>query len=436
MDIRCVDMESGRKTTTHIIDIWESGVKLVYEVKSGGDSIKASADHLFLTQRGWVKLKDIDVSSDFVIKANHTGNGETPKNYLCFNRAQRPILLKEQENLCADCGCEIDSTCDVHHIEPVSVRPDLAFEKSNIVALCQRCHTDRHIEIRKSTVSPKLYKIDSIAQVGEEMTYDLQVEHVDSNFVANGFVLHNCEKHRMLSSNSSSSRAIPLSKVAQQVREDPYVPFDVRKAQRGMQGDERLTNEALQRFQTAWRGRAMHTAMYAQNMLDAYGVHKQHLNRLLEPFAWQHKVITATEWDNFFALRLADNAQPDIRIAAECMRDAIDNAKCIECGEDDWHIPFERDEDRELSLYERLSISAARCARISYVNHGRTDISYEKDMELAELLMNEWHASAFEHQAKPLTRYEERSHTDTHGALWSGNFRGWVQYRKLLENNA
>jgi hypothetical protein len=241
------------------------------------------------------------------------------------------------------------------------------------------------------------------------------------------------EKHRMLSSNSSSSRAIPLSKLTKQVREDPYTPFDVRKSQKGMQGDERLAGLDLAGFQQSWRNRAVRMADHAEHLFDTYGVHKQHINRLLEPFAWQYKVITATEWDNFFALRLAPDAQPDIRIAAECMREAIDNATCIERGAGDWHIPFERDADRELSLYERLAISAARCARISYVNHGRTDISYEKDMELADMLIKQKHLTPLEHQAVPLTRYEDRSHVDRRGEMWSGNFRGWVQFRKMLE---
>ena len=39
------------------------------------------------------------------------------------------------------------------------------------------------------------------------------------------------EKHRMLSSNSSSSRAIPFKNL-----DEVYFPFDVRENQKGMQG--------------------------------------------------------------------------------------------------------------------------------------------------------------------------------------------------------
>jgi hypothetical protein len=63
------------------------------------------------------------------------------------------------------------------------------------------------------------------------------------------------------------------------------------------------------------------------------------------------------------------------------------------------------------------------------------------------------HASAFEHAATPMqgeilsngvvtqvnhpflsSSWEQGvSHVDRHGQLWSGNLRGWVQYRKLIE---
>ena len=241
------------------------------------------------------------------------------------------------------------------------------------------------------------------------------------------------EKHRMLSSNSSSSRAIPLSRTIDRVLGDPFVPFDVRRNQRGMQGDERLEGSELAGFQQAWRDRAAATAVYANCLHDEFNVHKQTLNRLLEPFVWQQKVVTATEWDNFFALRLHPAAQPEMRILAECMREAIDRADVIELDDDDWHIPFERPGEEAMSLYERLMISAARCARISYSNHGRTDISYDADISLAERLLDDGHCTPFEHQATPLHRWEERSHTDRAGRLWSGNFRNWVQFRKLIE---
>ena len=55
--------------------------------------------------------------------------------------------------------------------------------------------------------------------------------------------------------------------------------------------------------------------MAAQSLAEL-GIHKQHVNRLLEPFAWVEEVVTATEWQNFFSLRTDGNADPAIQAIA------------------------------------------------------------------------------------------------------------------------
>ena len=37
--------------------------------------------------------------------------------------------------------------------------------------------------------------------------------------------------------------------------------------------------------------------------LNDLGLHKQLVNRLIEPFLWHTVVVTSTEWDNFFEQR-------------------------------------------------------------------------------------------------------------------------------------
>ena len=50
------------------------------------------------------------------------------------------------------------------------------------------------------------------------------------------------EKHRMISSNSSSNRAIPITKTT---TADYFIPEDVRFNQKGMQGELRVEGELL-----------------------------------------------------------------------------------------------------------------------------------------------------------------------------------------------
>jgi thymidylate synthase ThyX len=50
---------------TNIKDIWESGVKHIFEVTiSTGKTIRTSKDHLFFTENGWKKLEDIAVGDN------------------------------------------------------------------------------------------------------------------------------------------------------------------------------------------------------------------------------------------------------------------------------------------------------------------------------------------------------------------------------------
>lgn len=440
MRLRCFDFESGLYTTTSIKDIWESGKKAIYCITCDNVDIKASGNHYFLTQKGWVQAKDLIVSADSLLRISHKGRSPTPKNYLSFNRAIKEEVLERQDYTCYDCNRTINKACDIHHVIPVTRAPELAFDKANVVALCTECHYKRHIELGSTSLYPTLYAIDSIKYIGEEITYDLQVEHQDSNFVANGFVVHNCEKHRMLSSNSSSSRAIPFSRL---VEEATFLPFDIRANGKGMQNVQSISEEERNSF----------SCDIIQLRDDAIGlmelhepfVHKQHINRYMEPWSWQKKIVTGTEWSNFFHLRLAEGAQPEIQELARCMKAAMEQITPKELNPGDWHLPYVTE---KLDEDTALKCSVARCARVSYMTHDNVAPSAEKDIDLYNMLLESEHMSPFEHQAVPMDVQQLNSaswnytrafwepgitHMDFSGRFWSGNFRGFIQYRQLVD---
>ena len=107
-------------------------------------------------------------------------------------------------------------------------------------------------------------------------------------------------RHRILSRNSASSRAIPFKKMLKMVQEDPFIPIAWQKDHKGMQGTEYLTNEELK-----WNWlEARDNAVKIARTLSDKDCTKQLCNRLLEPFLWHTEIITGTEWDNFFELRM------------------------------------------------------------------------------------------------------------------------------------
>lgn len=233
--------------------------------------------------------------------------------------------------------------------------------------------------------------------------------------------------HRVFSRNSSSSRAIPIAKMIQRVIDDPVMPVSWGRNQRGMQAGAELSGDELAAAQAAWlRGRD--AAVEVARTLAAAGLHKQVVNRVLEPWMWITVLITATEWDNFFAQRCHPDAQPEIRVAAELIRDAMAaSTPTLRLGtiaSDDaswWHLPYVTDEEKdafELIVLRRLSV--ARCARVSYLTHdGLRDIAADLDLYQRLRTAKPPHWSPFEHVAEVLS-------TPAH----IGNFRGWRQYRK------
>ena len=233
--------------------------------------------------------------------------------------------------------------------------------------------------------------------------------------------------HRAFSRNASSSRAIPVAKMIEQVRTNPAMPIHWGANQPGMQARTELSDtvEAIQ----SWKRAARQAADIAEHMA-AIGLHKQVANRVLEPFQLMNVVVSATEWSNFFELRDHEDAQPEIRALAVVMKEAMGSSSPVlrsessSAGFHAWHLPYVTFEERELYRLDiLLKASTARCARVSYKNHDQTEPSIKKDIELHDALVDAapLHASPTEHAACG------------RGNTFQKNFKGWKQYRAYVE---
>lgn len=249
--------------------------------------------------------------------------------------------------------------------------------------------------------------------------------------------------HRQFSRNASSSRAIPVERLIADVENDPAMPIFWGKNRPGMQANEELKGVSREKTEEAWR-RAMYLATNYARIMAQEGAHKQIVNRILEPFAHINVVVTAIEWDNFFALRIHEDAQPEIKALAVSMRDAISSANVQKLDYGQWHLPFVS--GYEVAANGGLSdpsgnlrvVSAARCARTSYKTHDGRVSTLEEDIALGDRLTKSrpFHASPFEHQATPdmlvieeaESNNEEWLNLDKHR-----NFTGWIQNRALME---
>jgi thymidylate synthase ThyX len=234
------------------------------------------------------------------------------------------------------------------------------------------------------------------------------------------FVLAEFNTHRVFSRNSASSRAIPTAKLLQRVLEEPAIPLEWGRNRAGMTSEELLALEDGAEAERIWLNARDAAVERARSLLELK-VHKQQLNRLLEPFLWHTVIVTSTEWDNFFTLRCAPQAQPEIRAAAVRMREVLGESLPGPVDAGEWHLPLVQDDERSLNVETLKKISAARCARVSYLTHGGTR-EIEKDLDLCARLMDDRHLSPFEHVATP-----------ANDDAFHANFRGWHQMRKEVE---
>lgn len=247
-------------------------------------------------------------------------------------------------------------------------------------------------------------------------------------------------RHRAHSRGAASSRAIPVAKMAARATAEP-LHWGLNQA--GMQASTELTGWRLWAVKKVWR-LSRRIAQRLSRLLAWLGAHKQIANRVTEPYQWMEEVISGTDWDNYFNLRAHDAAQPEIRAIAEAIREAMRASTprrvVGEYGPDDvnnWHLPFITAEERagvhdsRGGVYNAVflaKLSAARCARVSYLNHDGSNPDTAKDLALFARLTADpkaIHASPMEHQAYCLASSGSRCR----------NYRGWRQFRAVVEGH-
>ncbi|HZO93565.1 MAG TPA: FAD-dependent thymidylate synthase [Candidatus Baltobacteraceae bacterium] len=411
MRLRSCDEVTREIYYTNVRDVTFSGNQPVYRVTtSDGTSIVASAEHRFFTERGWETLHE---AADMAFSANGKLLTWKPGVKLAVNGSD---ALRDREWLrrMRDRGYSARMIADrvgasvVTHGEPL----ETFWEAIGDLRL-KRPYQPK----KKRAKVVQFVTVIAIEYVGIRPTYDLEVTGPFHNFVADGFVVHN-------SRNAGSSRAIPIKKMIDAVRQDPAMPRWWGRNQSGMQAREQLDAAQQALAEAEWRHALADALVHAERLSSSeINLHKQLVNRILEPFSWITVIITATEWANFFTQRTHEDAQPELKHIAEMMLHEFRRSTPRPLALGEWHTPLILDdEEASLSIEQRLKISVARCARVSYLSHAGVR-DHEKDVELYDKLVAggaNGHWSPFEHVATPLGD----------ATTWSGNFRGWEQFRK------
>lgn len=226
------------------------------------------------------------------------------------------------------------------------------------------------------------------------------------------------------------------------ISENPVIPIKWGCEQKGMQTGDEIPEDKRQEAERIWL-QARDFALQCADQLSQLNVHKSLCNRLTEPFMWITVLMTATEWKNFFRLRVHPDAEIHFQKIAGMIHDAMKASTPKRLGIFEWHTPFVDEDERneiagawkagrlnvpiEFSALDCIKrVSAGRCARLSYLTHdGKRD--WNEDIGLAERLIhrsdNVIHASPLEHVARSSDK-----------STRSGPFKGWFQFRKEFQN--
>lgn len=157
MNVRVFDEETKTLTHAHIKEVFNTGLKEIYEIElENNKKIRCTKEHKVLTPEGFLSLEvavglrrveDVaDISKNTFIGCNGVSNS--------YNE---------------DCNSRIENASG-------------------------------------NTLSVTWAKIKSVKYLGEQMTYDLQIDHPSHNYVADGVIVHNSQRY----SDTTELTELPL----------------------------------------------------------------------------------------------------------------------------------------------------------------------------------------------------------------------------------
>ena len=220
--IQCYD---GENIVYNFIDeIWESGVKQLYEVETiDGYKLQATDEHPFLTADGFKRLDELKVGDEIIVKRKKQKEKKKRvrrKTVIVYyhkdlnykkDKYQELIIaraVKEAElnNLNFNEYINILKTDKekskklktlknkvVHHIDLDPTNDNI----ENLQVMTKEEHDKLHSDISVKNILrevPVKVKIKSIVKKSKGMTYDISMKEENKNFVVNGFVVHNTGK--------------------------------------------------------------------------------------------------------------------------------------------------------------------------------------------------------------------------------------------------
>lgn len=208
--LRVLDESTELYETAPMLDVWQAGVQEVFLVKSQrGHQLKASANHPFYTREGWKRVSELR-PGDMVAANGLVAAMERPvppalrAGIGVWTTMMRSRLIRDEDK-CYVCGERHPfDELELDHVVPVITDLRRALDEENLRPICERCHHEKigreqSLKQTKTRLGLRWVLLDGRPErVGEEMTYDIEVDGPHKNFVANGLVVHNSARYTPL----------------------------------------------------------------------------------------------------------------------------------------------------------------------------------------------------------------------------------------------
>ena len=423
MFVRVYDESSKTLTHSHIKDVFQTGVKPIFEIELyNGKKIRCTKEHKVLSENGFVSLEQgaglhlvgntaVITNKDFVIGTNgiplyqtydwlneqkqksiqsktglngiateagvsyHTIRKWLKKNGLQFTKHEvseyreiwnkgkfgyntkphsKETILKMKSNArrgsdsnlwkggsdrterkkiadwcnsirtlklidynysCSMCG--LSQRLELDHIKPVYSNPELAYEYQNIQVLCNSCHNEKHKiagdkkywseKTNGNKMTVRWSKIKTVKYLGEEMTYDLEIDHESHNYVADGVIVHNSQRY----SSATNIQEIELRKQAEKNRQSSAESYDP-----DWVGGVKLSDIVSGHFQAS---------LNLYNEMIQAGIAREVARDIL-PLATETRMFmkgNIRSWIHYLEIRTADDTQKEHREIANGIRDVF-----------------------------------------------------------------------------------------------------------------
>lgn len=297
--IRIHGLQYTKKEVARTVDVWNKG-KFGYSTGTRTREVR-------------LKMRE----SALARGSNHNWyRGGNSKKREPLNGVDVKDFRAKNKNTCAECGAK-SGVLDIHHIVPVSVDPTLQHNVDNWKLLCRECHKELHRKIDmtgwqnisaknrvKNAYVPKWVAIRGITYLGEEETYDIEVDHTSHNYIANGIIVHNSQRYADPTSMDFEIREARLQ--------------DTKNRQNSIETDDKKLQDAWNVQQEIVQIQAINTYKWALEN----GIAKEVARSVLPEGMTTSRIYmkgSLRSWIHYIELRSDNGTQKEHReIAIEC----------------------------------------------------------------------------------------------------------------------